>query len=88
MFSYSDYIEERVRAKTLAEAAAEAAADKQKALEEEKRKTLSDVAVKMLWQGFSTEGVHEITGMAMSAIDNLRAQMNRSVSPSGMAAPT
>lgn len=77
MFSYSDYIEEQVRAKTLAKAAAEAAAEKQK--------TLSDVAIKLLTRGFSTEGVHEVTGLAMSVIDNLQAQMNRSVSPSGMA---
>lgn len=79
MFSYSDYIEEQVRAKTLAEAAAAAAAEKQK--------TVADIAVKLLSRGLSAESVHEVTGLAISVINNLRGQMDRSTSTSGMMTP-
>lgn len=83
MFSYSDYLEERIRAKTLAEAAVEAAADKQKALEERD----TTIASKMLKSGASVEYVHDITGLAMAVINNLRTQMGHSVPSSGMVAP-
>ena len=76
MFSYSDYIEEQVRAKTLAEAAVAAAAEKQK--------TVADIAVKLLSRGLSAEGVHEVTGLSISVINNLRGQMNRTEPLSGM----
>ena len=79
MFSYSDYIEEQVRAKTLAEAAVAAAAEKQK--------TVADIAVKLLSRGLSAESVHEVTGLAISVINNFRGQMDRSTSTSGMMTP-
>jgi len=38
---------------------------------------------KLLSCGLSAEGVHEVIELAISVINNLQGQMNRSVSPLG-----
>lgn len=75
MVSYSDHLEEWVRTKTMTEVAV----DKQKALEEaavDKQKTVADIVFKLLNRSLSAEGVHEVTGLAISIINNLQGQTN------------
>lgn len=90
MFSYSDYLEERVRAKTMAEAAV----DKQKAIAEasaEKQKALAErdttIASKLLNLGVSIETIHESTGLPIAAINSLKAKLAQAVPYSGMMTP-
>ena len=73
MFSYCDYIEERVRAKTMAEAAV----DKQKALAERD----TTIASKLLNLGVSIEAIHESTGLTIAAINSLKAKLAQVAPP-------